>query len=147
MFIPDIDCLSSEPYLITIGNHCQITSGVRLFTHGGGQVLRNRYPEFDTWEKCLIGNGVYIGNNSLIMLGVTIGDNVLIAAGSVITKSVPSRVVVVGNPTKIICTIDEHYQRNKLLNLDTTNLSQQEKKEYLISLPEDKFIKKSLLLR
>jgi hypothetical protein len=36
-FIPDKDCWSSEPYLITIGNHCQITSGVRLFTHGGGE--------------------------------------------------------------------------------------------------------------
>ena len=33
-FVPDKDCWSSEPYLITVG-HCQITSGVRLFTHGG----------------------------------------------------------------------------------------------------------------
>ena len=27
---------SSEPYLITIGNNCQITAGVKIFTHGGG---------------------------------------------------------------------------------------------------------------
>ena len=30
---------SSEPYLIKIGNHCQITAGVKIFTHGGGELL------------------------------------------------------------------------------------------------------------
>lgn len=30
------DFWSSEPYLITIGSHCQITRGVKIFTHGGG---------------------------------------------------------------------------------------------------------------
>ena len=34
-FIADKDCWSSEPYLISIGNHCAITKGVRFFTHGG----------------------------------------------------------------------------------------------------------------
>lgn len=32
---------SSEPYLITIGSHCQITAGVHIFTHGGGVMLRD----------------------------------------------------------------------------------------------------------
>lgn len=48
-----------------------------------------------TCEK--IGSNVYIGNNALIMPGFTIGDNVLFAAGSVVTKSVPDNVVVVGS--------------------------------------------------
>lgn len=34
-FIADKGCWPSVPYLITIGSHCQITHGVRLFTHGG----------------------------------------------------------------------------------------------------------------
>ena len=131
-FIPDKGCFSSEPYLITIGNHCQITSGVRLFTHGGGQVLRDKIPDYDTFGKIVIGDWVYIGNNSLIMPGVTIGDNVLVAAGSVVTKSVPSRVVVAGNPAKIICTIDEYFERNKEYNVGTKKLSPLQKKEYLI---------------
>lgn len=38
-FVPDKDTWSSEPYLISVGNHCQITSGVRIFTHGGGMLL------------------------------------------------------------------------------------------------------------
>lgn len=43
-FVPDKGCWSSEPYLITVGNHCQITSGVRIFTHGGGKLPENLFP-------------------------------------------------------------------------------------------------------
>ncbi|MBO7219619.1 MAG: serine acetyltransferase [Alistipes sp.] len=49
-----------------------------------------------------IGNNVDIGCNVVIIGEITIGDNVIIGAGSVVTKSVPSNVVVVGNPAKII---------------------------------------------
>ena len=54
----------TEPYLIKIGNNCQITEGVKIFTHGGAQVLRDQDPEFDTSGKVKIGDWVYIGNNS-----------------------------------------------------------------------------------
>lgn len=101
-FISDKKCWSSEPYLIMIGNHCQITSGVRLFTHGGGNVARDKYPDFDVFGKIVIGDWVYIGSGSLIMPGVTIGDNVLVAAGSVVTRSVPLRTIVAGNPARVI---------------------------------------------
>ena len=37
-----------------------------------------------------------------VIPGVTIGDNVVIGAGSVVTKDIPSNVVAVGNPCKII---------------------------------------------
>ena len=79
----------TEPYLITIGSHCQITKGVSLLTHGGGGAVRRQYPKFDTFGKVTLGDYVYIGNNSMIMPGVTIGNNVLVAAGSIVTKSVP----------------------------------------------------------
>lgn len=49
-----------------------------------------------------IGNNVDIGCNVVIIGEITIGDNVVIGAGSVVTKSIPSNVVVVGNPAKII---------------------------------------------
>lgn len=34
---------SSEPYLITIGKHCQITAGVLIHTHGGGKHCEMKY--------------------------------------------------------------------------------------------------------
>lgn len=76
------------------------------------------------------------------MPGVTIGNNVLIAAGSVVTKSIPSRSVVGGNPAKILCTVDEYYNRNKKYNLNSKKKSANEKKELLLSLEDFKFIKK-----
>lgn len=121
---------SSEPYLITIGSHCQLTN-CKIFTHGGGQCIRDKYPDFDCFGKVTIGNYVYIGSNSLILPGVTIGNNVLIAAGSIVTKSVPSGSVVAGNPAKIICSINEYFQRNKQYDISTKRKSAKYKEKVL----------------
>lgn len=141
-FIPDKNCWSSEPYLITVGNHCQITMGVRFFTHGGGHVLRRMIPEYDSFGKIVVKDWVYIGNNSLIMPGVTIGEGSLVAAGSVVTKSVPDNVVVGGNPARIICSIDEFLTRNMKYNTKLKNYSSKLKRSLLESMSDDFFIKK-----
>lgn len=138
---------SSEPYLISIGNNCQITRNVYIHTHGGGQAVHNICPEFDAYGKVTINDWVYIGANSHIMPGVTIGEGCLIAAGSVVTKSVPKNCVVGGNPTKIICSTNDFLNRNHFYNLNTKGKfkNSEEKKAYLMSIPEEKFIKKELL--
>lgn len=136
---------SSEPFLIKIGSFCAITAGVKLYTHGGARAARRWYPKFDIFGKVTIGDYVYIGNNSLIMPGVTIGDNVLIAAGSIVTKSIPSNVVVAGNPARYVCSIEEYIERNKQYNTDSKGLSKEKKKELLLSLDESKFIHKRQL--
>ena len=132
---------SSEPYLISVGSHCQLTD-CRIFTHGGAQPIRDIHPNFDCFGKVTIGDYVYIGSNSLVMPGVTIGNNVLVAAGSVVTKSIPSRVVVAGNPARVICSIDEYYERNKKYNIETKRSSESAKKKMLLTLSEEKFIRK-----
>lgn len=132
---------SSEPYLIYIGDNCQLTD-CKIFTHGGSQVVRQKYPKFDAFGKVIIGNWVYIGAGSLIMPGVTIGDNVLVAAGSVVTKSIPANCIVAGNPARIIGNIDNYIERNLQYNMNTKGLSYKEKRKFLLSLSEDKFIKK-----
>lgn len=136
---------SSEAYLIKIGDNCQITNGVKFFTHGGGGAARAKYPRFDCFGKITVGNYVYFGNGSMVMPGVEIGDNVLVAAGSVVTKSVPSNVVVGGNPAVVLCTIDTYIQKNMKYNLDSKGLSSNEKKEMLLTLPDEQFIKKPLM--
>ena len=136
---------SSEPYLISVGSHCDITVGVKLFTHGGSRVLRNKYPKFDSFGKVTIGDYVYLGNNVLVMPGVEIGNHVLVAAGSVVTKSIPSNCVVAGNPAKYICSIQEYEEKNIKYNTNTKGMDDVAKKELLLSLGEEKFIKKSRL--
>jgi len=54
-----------------------------------------------------IGNNVWIGAGSTILAGVEIGDNTVIGAGSVVTKSIPSNVVAVGVPCKVLRKITE----------------------------------------
>lgn len=139
--IQDIN-FGSEPYLIEIGNNVQITKGVKIFTHGGGWVFRKEFPNLDTFEKVIIKNNVYIGNNTLIMPGVTIGNNVIVGAGSIVTKSVPDNTVVAGNPAKIISDIETTKQNLLLFNVGTKKMDYETKKKNLLSLSEDKFIKK-----
>lgn len=133
---------SSEPYLIEIGDDCQITAGVKFFTHGGAKVARIIDPTFDCFGKVKIGNNVYIGTNSLIMPGVTVGNNVLIAAGSVVTHSVPDNVVIGGNPAHIICSFEDYYAKNKRYNMNTKGLNRKDKKAILLMADDLCFIKK-----
>lgn len=54
-----------------------------------------------------VGNNVWIGAGSIILAGVEIGDNAVIGAGSVVTRSIPSNVVAVGVPCKVLRKITE----------------------------------------
>ena len=132
----------SEQYLITIGNRVQITADVRFYTHGGGQVARQQYPDFDIFGKIKVEDGAYVGACSMIMAGVTIGEGALVAAGSVVTKSVAPRTVVAGNPARQICTVDEYIEKNLKYNLNTKGMSAKAKRELLESLPDSSFIVK-----
>lgn len=133
---------SSEPYLIIIGDNVQITHNVCIHTHGGGHSARRFIPDFDVFGKVVVEDWVYIGSKSQIMPGVTIGEGAIVAAGSVVTKSVPAGMVVAGNPAKVLCSVEEYIERNKKYNVGTKNVSHKEKQKYLLSLSNDKFLKK-----
>ena len=132
----------TEPYLITIGDRVQITSDVRFYTHGGAHIARQKYPNFDVFGKIKVEDGAYVGACSMIMAGVTIGEGALVAAGSIVTKSVAPRTVVAGNPARYICTVDEYIEKNLKYNVNTKGMSAEEKREYLLALSDDSFIKK-----
>lgn len=132
----------SEPFLLTIGNNVRLTRGVSIHTHGGGNVVRRKVPDFDVFGKVVIKDWAYIGAHSQIMPGVTIGEGALVAAGSVVTKSVPDGMVVGGNPAKIICSVDEYLDRNIQYNMHTKGLGKKEKKQRLLTIDENLFLKK-----
>ena len=133
---------SSEPYLIEIGNNCQITKNVWFHTHGGAHAVRRIDPTFDLFGKIKVEDYAYVGANSQIMPGVTIGEGALISAGSIVTKSVPPGQVWGGVPARFICTVEEYNQRNKKYNLATKGLSSERKRQLLMNTPDDRFIKK-----
>ena len=54
-----------------------------------------------------IGRNCWLGAGVIVMPGVTIGDNVVIGAGSIVTKDIPSNVVAVGNPCRVLRPVGE----------------------------------------
>lgn len=58
-------------------------------------------------KKTYVRKGASIGANATILAGVEIGEGAMVGAGSVVTKSVPPRAVVVGNPARILRMIED----------------------------------------
>ncbi len=54
-----------------------------------------------------VGNNVWIGAGTIVLGGTTIGDNTVIGAGSVVTKSIPSNVIAVGVPCRVVREITD----------------------------------------
>ena len=70
-----------------------------------------------------IGKNCWIGAGAIIVPGITIGDNVVIGAGSIVTKDLPSNVVAVGNPCKVLREVNEkdrefYFKDRKIDNRD-----------------------------
>ena len=129
----------SEPYLISLGNHVRVNSGVIFVTHDGGAwVLReyindNNAKKIDLFGKITVGNNVHIGTNAIIMPGVTIGNNCIIGCGAIVTKSIPDNSIAVGVPARVIETIDEYIEKNKGRFEYTKQMNYDEKKKYLLN--------------
>ncbi|GAB1416550.1 hypothetical protein MASR2M117_19560 [Paludibacter sp.] len=110
----------TRPSLVEIGNRVRLNKNLTILTHDAGYyVLRNKYNEFIPQSgKVKIGNNVYFGRNCSVFKGVEIGDNCIIGFGSVVTRSIPANSVAVGQPAKVIATIDEYYEKRKKLCIE-----------------------------
>lgn len=64
-------------------------------------------PNREQRPSPVIGNNVEIGSNVVIIGDIRVGDDAVIGAGAVVTKDVPSRAIVVGNPARILRFKDE----------------------------------------
>ena len=67
-----------------------------------------------------IGRNCWLGAGVIVMPGVTIGDNTVIGAGSIVTKDIPSGVVAVGNPCRVLRQVGqrdrEYYYRDRKID-------------------------------
>ena len=63
---------------------------------------------------CEIGDGTFIGTNATILPRVKIGKWATVGAGAVVTKDVPDRAVIVGNPARIIRFSEVAYEDGKV---------------------------------
>ena len=87
---------------VEFGNDVFIGPNCGFYTSGHPLDYEKRNKGLEYAKPIKVGNNVWIGGNVCVMPGVTIGDNVVIGAGSVVTKDIPSNVVAVGNPCKVL---------------------------------------------
>ena len=109
-----------RPWLLSIGNNVVICAKTTILTHDYSHtVLCTKYGQnIGDAKPVSIGNNVFIGIGTMIVMGTEIGDNVIIGAQSVVHGKIPDNCVVAGNPAKVICTLEEYYNK-RLLNEET----------------------------
>lgn len=93
-----------------------------VFLHAGMDFLPSS-------GRVTIGNNVATGYNVMILKGVTIGDNVFIGANSLVTKDIPSNCIAAGSPCKVVCSLEDFYQKRLIK-------SEQEALDYAKSIME-----------
>jgi len=98
---------------ITIGDDVQVGPNVQLLTplHPVEPVARR-----DKWEAArpiTIADNVWLGGGVIVLPGVSIGENTVVGAGAVVSKDLPANVVAVGNPARVVRTIEESGARHE----------------------------------
>ena len=106
---------------IYVGDYTMFGPNVILATAGHPIFPKLRTQAYQYNMPVHIGNNCWLGAGVIVLPGVTIGDNTVIGAGSVVTKDIPSNVVAVGNPCRVLREINEHdkeyYFKNRKINL------------------------------
>jgi len=92
---------------VIIGDNVFLAPNVGIYTAGHPLDSGRRNQGLEYARAVTIGNNVWIGAGVSIVPGITIGDNVVIGAGSTVVKDIPSNVLAVGNPCRIIREINE----------------------------------------
>ena len=102
--------------LISIGDNVHLASNIKFITHDASHIMMNNlYGDlYNESIGCIeIGNNVFVGSNTTILMNVKIGNNVIVGANSVITKDIPDNSVVAGVPARIIGGFDAFAEKRK----------------------------------
>lgn len=116
-FFANHNCQILDGGKVTFGNHVFIAPNCLFTTAEHALDVEQRNEGLEVALPITIGNNVWIGAGTTVLGGVTIGDNTVIGAGSVVTKDIPSGVIAVGVPCRVIRKISDadknkysHYQ-------------------------------------
>ncbi len=101
----NFNCVVLDGCQVKIGDYTMFGPAVQIYTaaHPLNAQLR-RGPEF--CKPIEIGADVWVGGGAIICPGVRIGDRTVIGAGSVVTRDIPSDVLAVGNPCRVMRPIE-----------------------------------------
>lgn len=102
----------SHCWLIEIGNNVTLAPRVHILCHDAST---KRYLNYTKIGRVTIGDNVFVGAGTTILLNVTIGNNVIIGANSTVTHDIPDNSVYAGSPAKKIYNLDEYIEKEKAL--------------------------------
>jgi len=91
---------------VTIGDDVQIGPNVQLLTATHPLEPEPRRNKWEGSRPISIEDNVWLGGGVIVCPGVTIGQNTVVGAGAVVTKDLPPNSLAVGNPAKVIRTIE-----------------------------------------
>lgn len=115
-------CTFVDDTHIYVGDNTMFGPNVVLATAGHPILPELRAQGYQYNAPIRIGKNCWIGAGVLVVPGITIGDNVVVGAGSVVTKDLPSNVIAVGNPCKILREVNDHdweyYFKDKKIHWD-----------------------------
>ncbi len=105
--------------MLHIGDYAKVCRNVTILAHDYSRsvVIMKEHENIGEARTTYIGNNVFIGMNTIILMGSHIGDNSIVGAGSVVSGCFPDDVVIAGNPAKIICTIQEYTDKRRTRTL------------------------------
>lgn len=115
---------------VIIGNNVTVKAGVQLWdgihiednvfigpnvTFTNDERPRSKqYP--NTFQKTIISKNASLGAGCIILGGISLGEFSMIGAGSVVTKDVPSRALIVGNPGRVVGWLNEDGSKMKIIS-------------------------------
>ena len=102
-------CLHASQH-VSIGDNAFVGDLCAIYDSNFHEVEPGRGVEM---EPVHIGRNVWIGRAAIVLPGVSIGDHSVVAAGSVVTRSVPERALVGGNPARQLkeLAVEQSYER------------------------------------
>lgn len=105
-FFANFNCVFLDCHYVKMGNNVFLGPAVQIYAAYHPVLAEERIKGPELAAPVTIGDNVWIGGGSIICAGVTIGANTTIGAGSVVVKDIPAGVVAVGNPCRVLRTIN-----------------------------------------
>ncbi|WP_418286545.1 sugar O-acetyltransferase [Halorubrum sp. DTA46] len=106
-FFANYGCVLLDTNRVAFGDRCLLGPGVHVYTPTHPIDPGERGAGRERGLPVTVGDDVWIGGRAVINPGVTIGDGSVVASGAVVTDDVPDRVVVGGNPVRVLREIPD----------------------------------------
>lgn len=106
-FYSNVNLVILDGARVTFGDNVFIAPNCGFHTAGHPLDVKQRNAGLEYARPITVGNNVWIGAGVNVLPGVTIGDNCVIGAGSVVNRDIPSNSLAVGNPCRVIRTLEQ----------------------------------------